>query len=505
MLNLVILPSISIAALTLPFDLTLWSLFIWFGRFLGVLFLPPVLLQRSTRPMATLVWILSILFIPYLGVLMWWIFGRNQMKRRRRRHHRARQTVASRVEALSQHPPLPTSHQSLAHLPVDDRFHLVTRNDFNFFPPTGASNNVSVYPTGARAFEAFEAAIASAEHHIHLLFYIWKSDQIGTHFRDLLVERARQGLEVRLLYDAVGAVGLRSSFFAPLIDAGGEVASFLPLSILERRLRINFRNHRKILIIDGKSGFTGGVNVAQEHLHWRDMAFGFQGPVVHQMQEVFAEDWFFATGKDLAEQIYFPSVSAPPPSLPESLSTFSDVPVRFVASGPDDPLQTIHKMFFFAITNARTRIDIITPYFVPDTAIFTALQTAAMQGIPIRIILPGKTDVLLTRYAGRSFWESLLEIGIRLYEFDGPILHAKLLLLDQSHLLVGSANMDVRSFRLNFEANSVVESEEVNRAMTLVFEDMLRESTQIHLHEFQRRSRKERLLEGAARLFSPLL
>lgn len=494
----------------LPFDPSAWTLFSWGGRLLGVLVLPSVLLQRSTRPMATLVWILSLLFIPYVGVIAWWLVGRDTIKRRRRRHYRARQTVATRIGALDQSvldiPP--EDHPAQAD-PIsardESRFARVTRNEFHLFSATGPRNRIAIYATSKEAFDAFEHAIQEAREHIHFQFYIWKADKVGTRFRDLLVQKAHQGLQVRVLYDAVGGAHITKEFTRPLVEAGAKVASFLPLRIWERRLRVNFRNHRKILVIDGKVGFTGGVNIADEYLDWLDMAFGFHGPVVQQMQEVFAEDWFFATRSDLAEGCYFPASDSASATLLRADPLYDSLLAQFVASGPDDPLQTIHKMFFYALITARESIDIITPYFVPDSAIFTALQTAAMQGVHIRIILPANADIVLTHYAGRSFWEDLLEVGIEIYQFQEQMLHAKLLLLDQSHSIVGSANMDVRSFRLNFEASSVVEGQAVNQALRKIFEKTLDRSIEVQLHEFRQRSRKERLFEGGARLFSPLL
>lgn len=511
-----------------------WSVLVWSGRFLGVLFVPSVLLQRSTRPMAALTWILVLIFLPFVGVILWWGLGRNFMRRTGRRRTRARRQLERSFHNLER-AEFPESSDSshkaadeAANEPVDDAIsellpaqyevtedddleeHLkdVLRDQYDLFPPT-RRNTIAIHHSSRTAFDAYFAAIERAEHHIHFQFYVFREDETGTRFRDLLVEKARQGVEVRVLYDAMGSVSLGRRFFDPLIAAGGKTAPFLPIHIWESRLRINFRNHRKLLIIDGRVGCTGGVNIADEYLEWFDMGFTLNGPVVQQMQEVFAEDWYFATREDLAALEYFPSLHRSfvdlTASLPSDQRVHQSSAARVVASGPDDRLDTIHKMFFMAITSAEKRLFIITPYFVPDSAILTALQTAAMRGVDVRVIVPGRSDVPLTQHAGRTFWESLMEAGVRIFEYQDSILHTKLLLMDTTHSLLGSANLDVRSFRFNFEVNVVVESRSFNQAMSAIYEDALLESDEVELDEFRLRSRRSRLIEGTARLFSPLL
>lgn len=494
-------------------DLASWSAFIWLGRVLGICFIPAVLLQRSTRPLSTLVWILVLYFLPYIGVVLWWMLGRNHMRRKKRSLARSRDQMARSFNELERRacPQIVDSDQTN----VDQRDQalttqrLVLRDEFNVFPPT-RGNRVAIHARPPQAFDAFIDAIAEAEDHIHFLFYTWRDDETGTRFRDLLIEKAKQGIEVRVLFDGFGSVSIGRRFLRPLAEAGARVATFLPLHFWERRLRINFRNHRKLLVIDGRRAFTGGVNIADEYLQWFDMAYGFEGPVVYQMQEIFAEDWHFATGEDLAAERYFPhlarreprSVTAPAPGDDDLID---DALARVVAGGPDDRLETIHKMFFLALTSARRNLLLITPYFVPDLAILTALQTAAMRGVDVRILVPGRSDVPLTQHAGRAYWESLMESGVRIFEYGGSILHAKLLVLDSTHVIVGSANMDIRSFRFNFEANAVIESRVLNRSMTEIFEDAQEKSDEVVLEEFRCRPRRARLIEGAARLFSPLL
>ena len=503
-------------------ELGWWSYFVWSGRLLGACFIPSVILQPKIRPLAAVAWILALLFVPYLGVALWWTMGRNQMRRRQKHHRRATERISEHLDNLEQAVrPRPFNGDDRSDL---DRIfasrRLILQDEHNLFPAT--DNNTVVHYPGARpAFDAFEDAIEEADDHIHFLFYVWRDDETGRRFRDLLARRAQDGLEVRVLYDSVGSVSIGRRFTQPLTDAGAQVASFMPVRIWERRLRVNFRNHRKLLIVDGRCAFTGGVNIADEYLEWFDMAFGFRGPIVHQMQQVFVEDWYSSTGEKLARTEYFPHLerrqrlqktgeteeieqTGAIHLLDESSRAF-DTRARFVASGPDDHFETIHKMFFSAATSARRRLDVITPYFVPDEAMSTALQTAAMQGVDVRILLPAQTDVVLTQHAGRSFWEPLLEAGVRLFEYRKRILHAKLLVIDDRHVIAGSANMDLRSFRLNFEANAIIDDRRFNRQMSGVFERAIDNSDEVDLDAFRDRPRRTRLLEGLARLFSPLL
>ncbi|RAL20166.1 cardiolipin synthase [Lujinxingia litoralis] len=503
---------------TWQWEWTWWTTLSWSGRVLGIAFIPTVLLQRGTRPMAALAWILTLLAVPFIGVALWWLIGRNHLRRRKRRRSRAqarisrsfvnlaqpREPAASEVPDATENPLSPLSALSQAR-------NLILHDEHGIFPPT-RHNRATPLNSGPRAFDVFEEAIREAHHHIHFEFFIWRDDATGRRFRDLLAERARAGVEVRVLYDAIGSKGIRRAFLKPLIDAGARVASFLPVRLLERRLRVNFRNHRKLLIVDSRVGFTGGVNIADDYLEWFDMAVELKGPVVYQLQEVFAEDWHFATGEDLADERYFSGLSEydspdDETSQEDASDAVRDLPAiaRVVSSGPDDTLNTIHKMFFLAITSASERFYLVTPYFVPDSAIMTALQTAAMRGVDVRIIVPQQSDVPVTQHAGRSYWEGLLEVGIRIFEYRDQVLHAKLIVHDRDHVFMGSANMDIRSFRLNFETNCVLESHPLNRQMCRLFLETQARSTEIQLAGHRARHYRTRLLEGVARLLSPLL
>lgn len=506
--------------LDLTWELNWWTVVWWGGMLVALFHIPSVLLRRETRPMAALAWVLCLISLPVVGVVLWWMMGRTRLERRKRRWARSKKAMTDSLADVRQSIVLPEDASGTrindggstiaASVASDEALYL--RQDEGVFPPT-EGNRVEIFSCGADAFDAFERAIRQATDHIHFQFYIWQRDNIGRRFRDLLTEKAKEGVEVRVLYDAVGGAPVKRGFMDPLIEAGAKVESFLPVVIFERQLRVNFRNHRKIVVIDGKIGFTGGVNIGEEYCDWLDLAFRLDGPVVLQLQEVFAEDWYFATGEDLASTRYFVGTeAAKQASLARSDATegttkvADSVTARIIASGPDNPESAIQNVFFLAITRASKRIYITTPYFVPDGAMLMAIKTAAMRGVDVRLLTPGTSDIPIAQAAGRSYYAELLAAGVRIYEYhEDRVLHAKSVVVDDGWSIIGSANMDIRSFLLNFEANAVLGDRELNRQMAELFETHLERSTEMRLEDFEKRELKHRLVESTARLFSPLL
>lgn len=520
----------------MSWELNWWTVVWWGGTIVALVHIPSVLMRRETRPMAALAWILCLLALPVVGVVLWWGIGRRHLERRKRRWARSREAMSRSLndvkdaiteskDALAPQPALGLrrANDGGRQLNSDDALYL--RLDDGVFPPT-TGNRVEAFGSGRLAFDAFEEAVRQAKEHIHFEFYIWQRDDVGRRFRDLLADRAREGVEVRVLYDAVGGAPVKRGFMDPLIEAGGKVEAFLPVVLFERQLRVNFRNHRKIIVVDGDVGFTGGVNIGEEYTDWLDLAFRLEGPVVLQLQEVFAEDWYFATGEDLGSPQYFlapngsvPSTQtamqssiwqqsarqAPQASADPDARIADDVTARIIASGPDNPDSVIETVFFLAITTATERIYITTPYFVPDQAILMAIKTAAIRGVEVCLLTPGKSDVPIAQAAGQSYYAELLEAGVRIFEYGDGMLHAKLIVIDDDWSIIGSANMDIRSFLLNFEANAVLRSEQLNVQLTDIFKSHLSQSTEVCLEDFSNRALKHRLIESTARLFSPLL
>ncbi len=455
------------------------------------LLLPKVILQRRETG-ATLAWVIIIVLLPYLGLLAFWVFGTARLRLRRRKRRRIEQKLAP---ALA-----PLTHGRNPVMRAKGRIGSLVRLAANLDEQGPlAGNAVTICRDGPTTFDAIERAIREAKDHIHLLYYIWAPDRTGRRIRDLLVEARQRGVEVRVLIDDVGSYGTRRRFFQPLLDVGGQVEWFLKVSPLSRQLTINNRNHRKIIVIDGGIGFTGGMNIGDEYAGigepWKDLHCRVVGPVVNSFQEVFSQDWYHSTGEDLATLRYFPEL---PPA--------GEVHAQLLASGPaDEKWRAIPTLIFAAINLARERVWIETPYFIPDQAMSMALQTAALRGVDVRLLLPGKSDHRLVAAAANYFIDELIEAGVKVYQDFNVMRHGKAVIVDDWFATLGSANMDQRSFRLNFEANLFFFSGRVNRSLGEDFARQIAGLSRITEEARRRIPLRQKLLEGIARLLAPLL
>ena len=463
-----------------------WVLFSLASQILALLHIPSILLRRR-NPIGQLAWIMSLFIFPFFGVMGWWIFGRTRIDKKKAIHVKKR-------SAFSRHSD-PSSDENV-------------QAQYQFATTQG--NDVQTLLSGQEAYKAILSAIANARHHIHLEFYIWKDDTVGNTFLHALVDAKKRGVEVRIIVDAVGSSEVTGSFFKPLKAVGAQVGIFLPFRLFRRSLRLNFRNHRKIVIIDGCLGFTGGLNIGDEYNQWYDTFFQIVGPMVSQLQEVFCEDWYFVSSTELKESAYLTPAECSVDLLTDSKSSYtlppaSDLRGRIIASGPDRDIEMIHSVFFIAITQATERIYITTPYFIPDQAILAALRTAVMRGVDVRLLLPGKSDVRIAQWASRAYFEELICAGVQIFEYQKEILHAKMMVIDDRFTIIGSANMDIRSFRLQFEINMAMDSVEQNGTLGELFLEKLSHSIEIDGPLLETHSTLRKLGEAAARLFSPLL
>ncbi|MEX2185690.1 MAG: phospholipase D-like domain-containing protein [Pirellulales bacterium] len=511
-----------------------WDLLLIVSYAFVLISVPSVLVEREGNPYSALTWILALFAMPAVGLFFWWAFGRKHLVRKRRRRRKASahvwRSLAQVRDGIDDVPYASLAGVLPLKLPKDEASWV--------FPPT-ASNRVELLNDAAEFYPAIEAAIRDARDHVHLLFYIWNDDATGARFRDLLVERATSGVDVRVLCDAFGSPRVRGSFMDPLRAAGGKISVFLPPKYFTRSPALNFRNHRKIVVVDGRVGFVGGLNIGDEYSRdWRDVAISIRGPAVDQLQEVFVDDWFFASGEDITHARYFgkwrddptsanstdieksrvkPDAESTADSVPDSAlgsaktrrkriaDSAADATCAVVASGPHTTNNSLHDALFISITRAQKRIYITTPYFIPDQAIVTALRTAVYRGVDVRVLLPAKTDAPLVRLAARSYYSHLLQAGVRLYEYQPTILHVKSLLFDEDISVVGSANMDLRSFKLNFEATCFIQSRTLAARMAEVFQRDLRVSREVTLEEMANRTRWTKVTEAAAHLFSPMM
>jgi cardiolipin synthase len=462
----------------------LWTLLIggWLAYLLG---LGVWIVLQKREPAATLAWLISLAALPYVGFVIYYFFGPQRIRRQRLRRGRARARMPALPDGTGDGEAMELARlaQATTHL-----------------PPSSA-RDVRLLVDGAAKYDALLEAIAGATTCIDVAYYIFEPDRTGTAVRDALVERLRAGVKVRLLLDAVGSAKATRRFFAPFTEAGGELAWFHPMRLRWRRPWLNLRLHRKIVVIDDRIAFTGGINVTDEQDERRDpeayhdLHLRLEGEVVALMKVVFMEDWVYATG----QRASLPAACPPAASgLPGGIST------QVLVSGPDSSWESIHRLHVAAIYAAKRRVWLATPYFVPGEAAMMALTSAALGGLDVRLLVPKLADSRLVTFATRSSFDELLDAGVKVYEYGPRLLHTKALLVDEDTAIIGSANFDHRSFRLNFEVSLLFRDAGVASELERILEDDLRHAPRVRADR-RRSFWRSRLPEALARLLSPLL
>ncbi len=464
-----------------------------------------VVFFERRNPASTWAWLLVLLFIPILGFIVYMIFGRNSKREKMFREkekydqevyykylfhdvHSA-EKVKLQKEFIENKGKLVDAEYvtDLAHL------HLNSGNWMTF------NNQVEYFNNGKDKFESLVQDIRNAKKFIHLEYYIWRGDRLGTRLVEELTKKAAEGVEVRILYDGIGNARLPKYFFDKFHDAGGYTAAFLPRFVV----RLNYRNHRKLAIIDGEIGYIGGFNVGDEYLGivkrygpWRDTHLRFRGDAIDQMQMRFIKDWNFTAKNGIIQlsEKYFPK-------RPQ----FDGVRTQIVSSGPDTQWKNVRNGYFKMINEAESHVYLTTPYFVPDDGIFEALRVAALSGLDVRIIIPGNPDHFFVYWASMSYLGELLEAGVKVYQYEKGFIHAKVLTIDGTVASVGSANMDIRSFDLNFEVNAFMYDEVITKVLEEDFMNDLRCCVEITKEWYHRRRWWFKVHEAIARLISPML
>lgn len=365
------------------------------------------------------------------------------------------------------------------------------------------NNEVDVMTDGKEKFEKLLDDIEHAKNHIHLQYYILKRDQLGKRLVAALTKKARQGVKVRVLYDDLGSRGLRPSFFKELKAAGGEVEVFFPSKLRWINLRLNYRNHRKLVIIDGKIGYVGGFNVGDEYLglvprfgYWRDTHLRIQGFAVYAIQTRFILDWNQASDKS--------NISYEQEHFPEPVLTGNST-MQIVTSGPDSEWEQIKLGYIKLIAMAKKTICIQTPYFIPDASVLDALKIACLSGVDVILMIPNKPDHPFVYWATMSHIGELLSFGGRVYIYDNGFIHAKTIVIDHEISSVGTANIDVRSFKLNFEVNAFIYDKEIAEKLDDAFKKDVTLSKELTLEDYNQRPKWIRFKESISRLLSPIL
>ncbi len=468
---------------------------------LNILFAILMVFFERRNPTTTWLWLMIFFFLPGIGFLLYLFIGQDLRKKKMFRLKEEEDNYLKDLVITQEHSiqnreinfndSKIREHQDIIKLLLMSSGAIYTQD-----------NEVELYFNGEEKFKALLDSLKNAKEYIHLEYYIVRDDNIGSKIVEIMTEKARNGLEVKLLYDGMGGRGLSKDFFDPLIEAGGEVACFFPPFAGYLNPRINYRNHRKLCIIDGKEGYLGGFNIGDEYLglskkfgFWRDTHCKIKGSAVASLQWLFLLDWRFAAKDETGyKEKYFPNIESS-----------GDKGIQIVSSGPDSKWTNVKDGYFKMIMNANERLYIQTPYFIPDDSILEGLRVAGLSGIDVRVIIPSKPDHPFVYWASLSYIGELQQAGVKFYTYEKGFIHSKIIIMDDIVSTVGTANLDIRSFKLNFEVNAFIYDREVNREMTKAFMDDLKVCKEITIEDYKKRSFIVKFKESVSRLLSPIL
>lgn len=450
-----------------------------------------VVILDNRNPIRTMAWILVLFFLPVVGLLFYLFFGRSTRKE---------QLITKKGYArLSKRPMMEyQTQESLAGNVSKQRL-------VSFFTQVNSAltfegNQVEFYTNGYSMIQSMIRELSRARHHIHLEYYIFEDDAVGRLLRDVLIDRARAGVKVRVLYDDVGCWKVDHAFYEQMLCEGIEVQGFLKVRFPQFTSKVNYRNHRKLTIIDGEVGFIGGMNIAERYLKgvswgsWRDTQVKLSGKAVYGLQTAFLTDWYAVDRSLITSAEYFPAI----PSRGETIA-------QIVTSDPVGEWKDIMQGLMMAICSARHYFYVQSPYFVPTEQIKTALQTAALSGVDVRLMLPKRADTWLIHESSLSYLEDMMKAGVKIYLYRRGFLHSKLMVCDDELSTVGSTNMDFRSFEHNFEANAFFYDKMTALAIKNIFLEDQKHCLLLSSKIWNKRSWKNKVIESVVRLLAPLL
>lgn len=460
-----------------------------------------IFLERRNAS-TTWAWIMILFFIPVVGFVLYLVLGQKMKKRKLSK-------LLGESQRIIEHTIEKQGRQLLGREIIfkdSDMHHyqdMIYMNLKTSYAMYTSNNAIDIFTDGNQKFDSLLKDIEAAEHHIHLVYYIVRDDELGRRLVKALTAKAAEGVEVKFLYDHIGSSNLTRRFFYDLRAAGGETAAFFPSRIPYLNLKVNYRNHRKLVIVDGQIGYIGGFNIGNEYLgldkhfgEWRDTHLRVRGNAVLQMQAQFLMDWNLAAfgQRELSAQ-YFPVIS----------DDTGTIGMQLVASGPDTEFQQIKDAYIKMIYAAKKTICLQTPYFIPDESLMTALKIAAVSGVDVRIMLPSKPDHFFVYWATHSYLGELLAGGVKCYLYEKGFLHAKTLVIDGKIASVGTANLDIRSFKLNFEINAFIYDTWTAAKLQRIFEKDIESCKQLTVELYEARPLFNRFKESISRLLSPIL
>lgn len=468
--------------------------------FLTVVFIAILIILENRNPVKTISWILILVLLPFFGIVFYLFFGQEYRKTKMYSRKGLKDLEKLRNLTLEQLGNLPKDQ-----FRISDRLYTKKRLMNLFLSNSNAiltnNNEIQVLKDAKETFPAIFNSIEQARHHIHLEFYIVEDDSIGNYLRELLIRKALEGVEVRFIYDDVGSWELKRKFLRSMTDAGVKVDCFMRVRFPNLTSKVNYRNHRKILVVDGETAFVGGLNFADRYQNgvpgigpWRDTHLKVSGGSATALQIIFMADWYFVSKEILKGERYFRPFEAGNGKL-----------VQMVASGPDSDWESIGQAYFAAIASSTEYVYISSPYLMPPSDIMTALKTSSLGGIDVRIIVPGLSDAVSSKWGTNSYVEELLEAGVKVFFYQAGFIHSKVIVVDGIFSSVGTANLDFRSLETNFEVNAMIYDEETAGILAGQFIEDQGKSQEVVLEEWIKRPRLNKIKESFARILSPML
>mgnify|MGYP006299402049 CR=1 FL=1 len=473
-------------------------LVVYYGIIVAIFFR---ILLENKNPLKTQSYLLLLVLLPVFGLIIYFLFGVNYRKQKLF----SRKAITDQVfisQWIDMYEERLSQNRDLAEEMFEEKYKLPYLFFRNASSVLTARNRVRILNNGEEKFPLLLEKLRQARHHIHMEYYIIIDDIIGKAVIDVLCQKAREGVEVRLIYDAIGSNGLSRRAIKRMDAAGVEVESYNPVFFTSLANKVNYRDHSKVVIIDGFTGFVGGINIADYYINepttddfWRDTHCMVEGDAIYYLQMLFLLNWFFVR-QQLVEPKpeYFPKVDLP-----------SGVACAFVGSSPDSDSQYLMEAYFSMITNARHEILITTPYLIPNESILTALKTSAKSGVKVKVLLPEKSDTPFVHSASLTFIEDLIENDIEIYLYQKGVVHSKIIIVDEELCTIGSANMDYRSFDNNAEVNAFFFDEQLSKEAKYYFELDLQESRLVDLDKWRKRPWWLKVMGSIARLIAPLL
>lgn len=468
-----------------------WNIFLIIYILILVWLIYSIIIDYDNKnPVKTICWIFTVTFIPVIGMLFYYVVGRNLRKKRSKFKKWRNEFNDQHKREFKFDKDDPVYHQNWE---LKNLIYNIER------APVFSGNNIEVYPSGKIKFEHLLKDVETAKEHIHIFYYAIGDDKIGGQLKDKLIKKVKEGVEIRLIYDGLGCNKTNIRYFREMQQAGVDVRTFLPLTFARILRNINYRNHKKIVIIDGTVAYTGGINVKDSYIDglawgkWNDTHFKIEGPGAQGLQSVFLADWYYVSGEYLNDDKYYPEIGS-----------LGNSPVQIVNSEPLGLHANVLEAMFVAITRAKKYVYIETPYFIPTACLLRAIQTAAMSEIDVRLIIPRRSDNGSVQHASNTFIETLLRNKVKVYQYTAGFTHSKLMVIDDELVIAGSTNLDIRSLELHFETNIFIYDREAAEKVKEIYYNDIADSEIIELDRWIRRPKSTKFMEACFRLASPL-